>query len=58
MSILTVANDRLFGSVKQDTRRESKLFSEIAKSKPSEFSEDRSGRFNLSHEHRTLALDL
>ena len=39
--------------------RERELFSEIAINfyKPSEFSEDLSGKFILPHERRTLALD-
>ena len=42
---------------KQAITRERELFSEIAKLKPSEFSEDLSGKFILSHERHTLALD-
>ena len=37
--------------------RERELFSDIAIFKPSEFSEDLSGKLILSHERRTLVLD-
>ena len=45
MLILTVANGRPFGSAKQETsyNSERELFNEIAKLKPSEFSEDLCG---------------
>ena len=43
--------------VDTDITRERELFSEIAKLKPSEFSEDLSGKFILSQERRTLVLE-
>ena len=60
-SILAVGNGRPFGSAKQETSYNlGKRASFLAKSpfyKPSEFSEDLSGKFVVSHECRTLALD-